>query len=284
MRPLTAFVVAIAVWWGGGGLASHDEAHARQTVVKVSGSSTVLPIVTRAAEAFSAHHPSIRVIVNPGGSGVGVKSVGHRLVDIGMVSRRILDTEKAGFPDIDFRTHVIGRDAVVCVVSSEVHAAGVTMLSKEDMRRIYLGAISNWREVGGPNRAIVAVDKEAHRGTRHVFMEYLFGTSRMNLPGVDLVTGSNNEQRTKVALSSAAIGMLSRAWLDSDVVGVGIRDEGTVLTATDEQVRSGAYPMVRNLSLVTDGEPRGSVRAFIAFLRGRDGQRIVRAMGYVPVQ
>ena len=70
------------------GFDPHD-VQARQTVIKVAGSSTVLPIVARAAEAFSARHPHIRVMVNPGGSGVGVKSVGHHLVDIGMVSRRI---------------------------------------------------------------------------------------------------------------------------------------------------------------------------------------------------
>jgi phosphate transport system substrate-binding protein len=276
-----SLLVAIVLSLGGFG--PHD-VQARQTMIKVAGSSTVLPIVVRAAEAFSARHPHIRVTVNPGGSGVGVKSIGHHLADIGMVSRRIADNEKAGFPKADFQLHVIGRDAVACVVSSEIHDAGVTMLSKEDIRRIYAGEVTNWREVGGPDRDIVAIDKEAHRGTRHVFMEYFFGTSRVKTPGVDLVTGSNNEERTKIALSDAAIGMLSHAWLDNDVVGVGIRDGETVLTLTDEHVRNGIYPMVRELSLVTDGTPSGPASEFIAFLLSPDGQRIVHEMGYVPVR
>ena len=273
----------VAIVLGVGGFGPHD-AHARQAVIKVAGSSTVLPIVTRAAEAFSASHPEIRVMVNPGGSGVGVKSVGHRLVHIGMVSRRISDNEKGGFPKADFQIHVIGRDAVACVISSEIYNAGVTMLSKEEIRRIYAGGMTNWREVGGPDRDIVAVDKEVHRGTRHVFMEYVFGKARAKTPGVDLVTGSNNEQRTKVALSNAAIGMLSHAWLDNDVVGVGIRDGETVLTLTDEHVQNGTYPMVRNLSLITYGTPTGPASEFIAFLLSPDGQGIVRDMGYVPVR
>ena len=276
-----SLLVAIVLSFGGFG--PHD-VQARQTMIKVAGSSTVLPIVVRAAEAFSVRHPYTRVTVNPGGSGVGVKSVGHHLVHIGMVSRRILDNEKAGFPKADFQIHVIGRDGVACVVSSEIHDAGVTMLSKEDIRRIYAGEVTNWREVGGPDRDIVAIDKEAHRGTRHVFMEYFFGTSRVKTPGVDLVTGSNNEERTKVALSNAAIGMLSHAWLDNDVVGVGIRDGETILTLTDEHVQNGTYPMVRELSLVTDGAPTGPASEFIAFLLGPDGQRIVHEMGYVPVR
>ena len=213
-----------------------------------------------------------------------MKSVGHGLVDIGMVSRHILDTEKAGFPNADFRQHVIGRDAVACVVSSEVFDAGVTSLSKEEIRRIYTGNVTNWNEVGGPDRAIVTVDKEAHRGTRHVFMDYVFGKHRAKLLGVDLVTGSNNEQRTKVALSDAAIGMLSRAWVDGDVVGVGIRDGDHMYTATDDSVRNGTYPIVRDLSLVTHGNPEGSTKNFIAFLLGPNGQRIVREMGYLSVQ
>lgn len=266
-----------------GGLSPNDM-HARQTVIKVAGSSTILPIVARAAEEFSMRHPHMRVMVNPGGSGVGVKSVGHHLVHIGMVSRRILDNEKAGFPQADFQIHVIGLDAVACVVSSEIHDAGVTLLSKKDIRRIYVGEVTNWREVGGPDRDIVTVDKEIHRGTRHVFMEYIFGISRAKTPGVDLVTGSNNEQRTKVALSNAAIGMLSHAWLNTDVVGVGIRDGETILTLTEEHVQNGTYPMVRDLSLITDGKPTGPASKFIAFLLSPDGQRIVHEMGYVPVR
>ena len=257
--------------------------HARQTVIKVAGSSTVLPIVARAAEAFSARNPHIRVMVNAGGSGVGVTSVGHDLVHIGMVSRGISDSEKAGFPKADFQMHVIGRDAVACVVSSEIRDAGVTVLSKEDIRRIYRGEVTNWRQVGGPDREIVAVDKEFHRGTRHVFMSYVFGKSREKMLGVDLVTGSNNEQRTKVALSDAAIGMLSHAWLNSDVVGVGIRDGQTTLTLTDEHVQNGTYPMVRDLSVVTNGTPVGPANEFIAFLLSPDGQRLVHEMGYIPV-
>lgn len=274
---LVAIVLSVA------SVSPHD-VQARHTLIKVAGSSTVLPIVVRAAEAFSARHPHIRVTVNPGGSGVGVKSVGHHLVDIGMVSRRIADNEKAGFPQADFKIHVIGRDAVVCVVSSEIHDAGVTVLAKEDIRRIYAGEVTNWREVGGPDRDIVVVDKEIHRGTRHVFMEYIFGTSRVRTPGVDLVTGSNNEERTKVALSDAAIGMLSHAWLDNDVVGVSIRDGGTILTLTDEHVYNGTYPMVRDLSLLTDGTPAEPASEFIAFLLSPEGQRIVHEMGYVPVR
>jgi len=201
-----------------------------------------------------------------------------------MVSRRILNNEKAGFPQADFQIHVIGRDAVACVVSSEIYDAGVTLLSREDIRRIYAGEVTNWNEVGGPDRDIVVVDKEAHRGTRHVFMEYVFGKARARTPGVDLVAGSNNEQRTKVALSSAAIGMLSHAWLDHDVVGVGIRDGETILTLTAEHVQNGSYPMVRDLSLITVGTPTGPTSEFIAFLLSPEGQRIVHEMGYVPVQ
>ena len=60
-----------------GSLSPHD-VHARQTVIKVAGSSTVLPIVARAAEAFSTRHPNMRIMLNPGGSGVGVKTTTTR--------------------------------------------------------------------------------------------------------------------------------------------------------------------------------------------------------------
>ena len=260
------------------------EVHAKKTFVKLAGSSTVLPIIVRAAEVFSSHNLDIQVMVNPGGSGVAVKSVGHGLVHIGMMSRDILDSEREGFPKAEFETHVIGRDVIACVISSEIRDAGVTTISKENIKKIYLGEINNWIDVGGPDREIVAIDKEFHRGTRHVFMQYLFGQSKVKTPGTDLVTGSNNEQYTKVSLSDSAIGMLSYAWLDNDVVGVGIRDGDDVFNPTKSSIEDNSYPIVRDLTLITNGSATSAANQFIQFLLSPSGQRLVAEMGYLPIQ
>ena len=260
-------------------LASAGEKVAR---IRVVGSSTVLPLASRAAERFAVmNKDSVKITVNAGGSGVGVHSVANSRADIGMLSRELTEKEISQYKDADLRVFVVGLDGVACVVSSEIYSHGVRNLSREQIRDIYLGKIRNWKKVGGPDREIVVVDKERHRGTRHVFMKYVFGNETARAPGARLVTGSNNEEQSKISQSDSAIGMLSHAWLNEDVVGLGIRQEDEVIEPTLENIRSSRYPITRNLIFVTAGEPRGRAKEFIDFVMSPQGQEIVVVSGYL---
>jgi len=274
---LPAFGILGLLWPSGG---THGFAQ-DSAVIRVAGSTTVLPIVSRAAERFQIRNASVIITVNAGGSGVGVHGAGTQRLDIGLASREITRKENNRYTSLN--TIVIGRDAVACVVSSEIFHSGVHSLSKQQIGDIYLGKITNWRQVGGPDRKIIVIDKETHRGTRHVFMHYLFGKSNARAPGARLVTGSNNEEQAKIAQSDSAIGMLSIAWINDEVVGIGIREGGQVIKPTLENVRSGRFPIARNLNLVTTGEPKGAVAQFIDYLLSQEGQKLVEASGYIPI-
>lgn len=252
------------------------------TVIRIAGSTTVLPIVSRAAERFQARNPSVRITVNAGGSGVGIHGAGTRRLDIGFASREITPKENQRYPSLN--TTVIGRDAVACVVSSEIFHSGVHSLTRQQIADIYLGKITNWQQVGGPDRPIIVIDKESHRGTRHVFMQYLFGKSNARAPGARLVTGSNNEEQAKISQSDSAIGMISIAWMNDDVVGIGIREGRRVTEPTLNNVRAGSFPIARNLNLITAGAPKGAAKQFIDYLLSPEGQRIVEDSGYIPIR
>jgi len=252
-----------------------------QGVIRVAGSTTVLPIVSRAAERFQARNTSIKITVNAGGSGVGIHGAGTRRLDIGFASREITPQESNRYASL--HTTVIGRDAVACAVSSEIFHSGVRSLSKQQIGDIYLGKITNWQQVGGPDRTIIVIDKETHRGTRHVFMQYLFGKSNVRAPGARLVTGSNNEEQAKIAQSDAAIGMLSIAWINDDVVGIGLQEGRQVIQPTLDNVRNGRFPIARNLNLITAGKPAGAVKQFIDYLLSEEGQQLVTDSGYIPI-
>lgn len=281
MRKLILNVLALGVFFfylGTGPVPAQET-----TVIQVGGSTTVLPVVTVAAERFQRLNPGIRITVSAGGSGVGIHGAGSGRLDIGLASRGLTPEETQRYAGAGLQVHVVGRDAVACVISSEIHQAGVKALSRDQIAAIYQGRITNWNQVGGPDRRIVVIDKEPHRGTRHVFMEFVFGDPKARAPGARLVTGSNNEEQAKIAQSDAAIGMLSLAWINEDVAGVGIRMNGRVIGPTLENVRNGSYPIARDLILVTAGAPAGPVKAFIDYLLGPEGQRIVAEAGYIPV-
>ncbi|WP_306251649.1 PstS family phosphate ABC transporter substrate-binding protein [Parvularcula sp. IMCC14364] len=252
--------------------------------VTVSGSSTVLPVISRAAEEYSLQTPGVRVIVNAGGSGVGITQLGEGQTDIGMISRDISQTEQAKFPDADFTTYVIGRDAVVPVVSSEIYETGVTALTIEQIAAIYRGQITNWRDVGGPDTEILVIDKEASRGTRQVFMEAVMGDKNAEAPGAKLVLGSNNEEQTALTQSNAAIGMLSQAWLNRDVKGLAITlSDGSSIEPDLESIRAGKYPIARDLLLVSRSDLSEPSKAFIEYVLSAEGQQLVEDAGYIKV-
>jgi phosphate transport system substrate-binding protein len=143
--------------------------------------------------------------------------------------------------------------------------------------------IKNWKEVGGPDREIICIDKERHRGTRHVFMEFLFNDPKAMAKGADIVSGSNNEEQTKIALSDSAIGMLSAAWANQDVKEIGLKMNGKVIFPSRENIKNGIYPISRDLVFLTNGEPQGLVKEFIGFLLSEPGQKIIEESGYVSI-
>ena len=249
----------------------------------VAGSTTVLPVISKAAELYKTLY-GINIIVNAGGSGVGINQLGANKISIGMTSRDLTETETRQYPEAEFIAYPIAIDAVVPVVSSEVYDAGIHALTMQQIAKIYQGEIANWKQLGGPDWEILVVDKEKSRGTRHVFMQAILGDKQANTPGTDLVLGSNNEEQTIIAQSEAAIGMLSYAWLNDDVKGVSIiNTDKTIIEPTLANISNGTYPITRNLVLITNGVPGTKVKAFIDFILSDTGQEIVRDSGYVSL-
>lgn len=256
----------------------------KNETIRVAGSTTVLPVISVAAEKYMTANPESRIIVNAGGSGVGVNQVGSQQIEIGMISRDITQKEIEQYPKTNFKTHSIGRDAVVPVVSSEIYDAGITSLTLEQIAKIYRGEISNWKELNGPDKDILVIDKEASRGTRHVFMEIVLGDKEAVAAGADLVLGANNEEQTALVQSDAALGILSNAWLNDDVKGISIiMPNGEVIEPTLENIINNKFPITRDLVLVTHSDPKGKIKAFIDFIKGPAGQKIVVENGYVSI-
>jgi len=255
----------------------------KKEAIRVAGSTTVVSVVSKAAEKFKLSH-GINIIVNAGGSGVGINQLGEGKINIGMVSRDITEAEIKKYSKVKFVTHTIGKDAVVPVVSSEIYDSGVTALTLEQIGKIYKGEISNWQEVGGPDKEILVVDKESSRGTRHVFMKMVLGDKEAKAPGADLVLGSNNEEQTAMVQSDSAVGMLSNAWLSNDVKGLSIiMPDNSVVEPTLANIIEGKFPITRDLLLITNNDPQGDIKTFIDFILSDEGQKIVEESGYVSV-
>jgi phosphate transport system substrate-binding protein len=254
-------------------------------VVRVTGSSTVNPVVVEAA-ALLTDELGLDIRVDTlGGSSGGIAALGDGRADVAMSSRPLAPSDRDKYPAARFQPHAIGLDALALVVSRDVWEGGIRVLSRGQVQKIYEGRITNWRELGGPDRRIVFFNKELGRGTWEVFAGWLYGDAEsaplVSLPEV----GSNEEARTKVASTRGAISQLSAAWVDGKTTyALAIRDDdGRLVVPSLENAQSGVYPLARDLLVITDGRPGGEVGVLLDFLRSRRGQQIVERHGYLAV-
>jgi phosphate transport system substrate-binding protein len=148
----------------------------------------------------------------------------------------------------------------------------------EQIRDIYTGEVSNWRELGGPDQQIVVISRDTSSGTFEAFEKLALDGLKVRPDA--LVTASNQVVNTTVAQTPGAIGYLGYGYLSERVKAVsvdGVRPSG-------ETIRSGRYPLARPLYLYTDGKPTGDAKRYVDFLTQEEGQRLVEEQGFIPVR
>ncbi len=251
--------------------------------IRIVGSSTLLPLVSEAAKLYRQSHPDLEILLSGGGSGVGIAAVLQGSADLGMTSRQPTAEEQAQL-ETKAKLLPIAYDGVAVAVSEAVINHGVKALSLPQIAAIYRGQIRNWKQLGGPDARILVIDKEAGRGTRHVFANAVLGNPHARAPGAVIVTGSNNEEQAIIARSDQAIGMLSHAWLTDRVRGLAILVNGVAITPAAENIRNGRYPIRRKLNLIVPIDHSPAVGDFIAFLLSGPGQALVEQVGYIPIR
>lgn len=254
--------------------------------LKVQGSTTVNPVVTEALETLALKEGLKYTIDTLGGSTGGIHAIGNKSVDIGMASRRIKDSDRQRFPDIDFYETIIGADGVALVVPPDVWKSGVKTISREQMQKIYEKEIKSWSSLNGPSKRIVFFNKEPGRGTWSVFADWLYGKSSLAPQVSHPEVGANAEVRNKVSRTRGALSQLSVSWVDNKTLfalGI-INKEGTIVWPSTETVINGSYPMSRPLVLITDGPPLASAKKLIDSLLSHEGQALVKKHGFVGIQ
>ncbi len=256
----------------GGSQASGPAGPAGQ--ISVAGSTTVQPLAEKLAESYSAANPQIQIDVQGGGTSVGVKSAGEGAVDVGTASRELAAEEKAQYPDL--QVYEIALDGIAVVVNPDVPVADLT---KEQVRDIFSGKTTNWKELGGPDKPILVVSREEGSGTRGAFEELVMD-KESPIVATAILQPSNGAIRTTVSTTPDSIGYLSFGYLDNTVRALKIGG----VEATEANVVDKTYPISRPLLMLTRGEPTGAVKAWLDWILSPDGQKIVGQEGYVPVR
>ena len=263
---LIAFMACVIPW----------SASARD--VTVSGSSTVMPLAEAAAEEFNVPQKDYLVTVSAGGTGAGILGIAERKNDIALASREVTEDERQRFGD-SFEEFLVGLDGISLAVSDKVYLAGVKGLSRQQVRDIYSGNITNWKEVGGPDEDIYVISREEGSGTRDNFNEVVLGRRDAQTPGVDTVAMGGAEVKTAISGSYKAIGYLGFNYLGSGVAGIAFNG----VMPNYENIKLDLYELHRHLYFYTFGKPTDGAQAFIDFVQGPQGQRIAAKEGFIPI-
>ena len=248
----------------------------KQTIT-IRGSTTVLPIAQKAAEEYMKKHPDVDVRVSGGGSSVGIQSVGEGIADIGMASRELKDEEKSRYPNL--KPIVIAKDGIAIIVHPD---NPITSLTLEQIRGIYNGTYTNWKEVGGPDKEIVVINRDSASGTREFFWKHVM--HKDDFVATALEKNSNGAVKQTVSQTPNAIGYVGLGYVDNSVKAVKIKKDGMEIEPTVENILNGKYPISRSLYMITNGEPKGIAKDFIDFLLSEEGQKIVEEEGFVPIE
>ncbi|MDR1965368.1 MAG: phosphate ABC transporter substrate-binding protein [Synergistaceae bacterium] len=246
--------------------------------ISINGSTTILPFAQSTAEAFMKMNPDVRMSVSGSGSGNGAKALIDGTTDIAAMSREMKASEidDAGKKGVKpFQVTV----AVDCIVPIVHPSNPVGDLSVEQLKKIYAGEITNWSEVGGPDKRIAVVGRDTSSGTFEVWAEKVMEGAEVT-PGA-LVAASSGAVVQTVAGNPLAIGYDSLGYVDAKLVK-GLSING--VAGSPETARKGSIATSRFLYMYTNGEPSGNVKKYLDFLTGPDGQKYVAREGFVTLK
>ena len=242
----------------------------------VTGSSTIAPLVADAAKLYEASHPGVRIEVQSGGSSRGISDATSGVAELGMVSRALKDGEET-----KLTAHTIAMDGV-CVV---IHRDNpVKQLDKQQLIDVYTKKITNWKDVGGKDAAIVVANKAEGRSTLEIFLHYL-GLDNADVKA-DVVVGENLHVIHSVVSNPNTVGYVSIGTASAEEkAGTPIKLVVTGnIVPTMESVKDGSFPITRPLNVVTNAETSPAARAFLDYLMSTEINGIIEKHFFVPIR
>ncbi len=269
---VATMTIGLLVGCGGKDTSNSGNDRGKDITIKISGSTSVGPLMEKEAEGYKGENSNITVEVQQIGSSAGIKNAIQGVSEIGMASRELKDAEKS-----EVTEQVIAYDGIALAVHPSNKAENLTM---EQIKGIYTGAITNWKEVGGNDAPIVVVSREDGSGTRDAFQEIIGYTSE-ELDKKATIAEGNGSVKTTVSTNENAIGYISFEQLDDSIKDLKIQG----VEATPEKVLSKEYKLSRPFLVVyKEDKLTQDGKQFIDYILSDKGQEIVEQAGGIKVK
>ncbi|HBC46200.1 MAG TPA: phosphate-binding protein [candidate division Zixibacteria bacterium] len=249
--------------------------------ITVKGSDTLLRLGQRWAEVYMKAHPDVVIQVSGGGSGTGIAALLNGTTDICEASR---DMKQQEYDDGKAKGINIYRVAValdgIAVFFNEANP--VKEITLAQLKGIYTGSITNWKEVGGPSHTIILYGRENSSGTYSYFKEFVlknedYAEQTQTLPGTAAVVNAVAKDKYGIGYGGIAYGTgVKYAAVKKD-------DKSPAVEPKMESVTDGTYPISRELYWFTNGTPAGTIKDLLNWALSPEGQKLAEETDYVPL-
>lgn len=259
--------------------------------ITVKGSDTMVILAQRLAETYMKQHPEVTIQVTGGGSGTGIAALLNKTTNLANSSRPIKPEERAKAKEggVDVKESKVALDALAVVVNA---ANPLRDLSMEQVNGIYRGDINDWSEVGAPAGRIVRYCRESNSGTyvffkEHVLLDGDYAADCQTLPGTSAVAEAVSRDKNGIGYGGVAYFTPVKALR---ILAIRAKPEGPAVPPLKdghpdyEVVWSGAYPIARWLYVYSPGTPPPAEQAYLDWIVGPAGQKVVADLEYIPLK
>ena len=264
-----------------GALAVCASAHAEKITVK--GSDTLVILAQKWAESYMSTHPGTVIQVTGGGTGTGFAALQNKSTDLCNASRKIKPAEQAtcikafGKRPTEYK---VCLDGLAVYVSADNPVKELTVAQVAD---IFTGRATNWKQVGGANAPITVYSRENSSGTYEFFKEHVlqgkdFTAAAQTMPGTAAVLQAVAKDKLGIGYGGAAYGAGAKH------LAIKKDEASAAVEPTEENVLKGSYPIWRYLFIyINPALDKGDIAKYLAWIRGDEGQKVVKEVGYFPL-
>lgn len=252
--------------------AQSDKAGSEQVKIVAVGSTALQPLVDAAQDSFTQENSNYQISVQGGGSGTGLSQVSDGAVTIG--NSDVFAEEKDGIDATKLVDHKVAVVGMAPIVNKDT---GVTNVSQQELIDLFTGKITNWKELGGKDQAVVILNRASGSGTRSTFEKWVLdGESAIQAQEQD----SSGMVRQIVADTPGAISYVAFSYVTDEVATLKI--DG--VEPTDENVTTNEWTIWAYEHMYTKGKPTELTDEFLAYILSDEIQNnIVGELGYIPV-
>lgn len=240
--------------------------------IKASGSTALAPLVQAVAQQYQAKCAGSSITVNLGGSKTGLSQVEAGSVDIGN------SDIPASKDQADLVDHQVAVVTFAVIINSNITVKNLTTAQLKD---IYSGKVTNWKEVGGPDKKIVVISRPASSGTRATFQTYLLGGPETVAGPSSLTTDSTGTVIQNVGQNDGAIGYAANGSVKGKTGVTVISIDGNA--PTDQLVKNNTYKFWNIEHMYTKGKAKDLAQALIDYMSSPDVKQVLSDKGFIAL-